>query len=295
MKYVYTTRELLTVLHSAGMEPTPASPFRRLMTVNCDLPPLPLPPEQRLLATFALTPTRTVSVGRRSAADGDLYLLNIGAIWYLYSRLEKQDLHVFEAYFDRPRLLKFLAKNFTPFYSPNFGAYTQLNLRLTEDEYLVWNLIRALYASRARNGTGNNHAFRADDLKIPDLTAYLCNYADELSLSALSSRLRLLTDEKTHEAMEEALNGLERKGILTPDLAPVVEHEDEAYCLTRTAMERLDDGMLVDTLRFSDRTNPEHVGEILLCLRRDGVLALIPTKEGVALRSFPDVPWEELI
>ena len=295
MRYAYSTKELLNLLRSSGVEANPASPFRALLTLNREDPPIPLGEEQRLLCAFALTPERTLVVGRHSSVDGELYLLNIGPLWYLYTWLEAQDTHVFEAYFDRPRLLKLLNKNFCGFYRPNFGAYTQLNLRMTHDEYTVWNLIRGLYASRVRNGIGDNTPFLADDLKSPDLVLYLRNYLDELGMNSLSGDLDRLTAETTHQAMALALRGLEEKGILAPDLAPVVEHDEPAYRLTRTALERLDDGMLVDTVWFADRTDPNKTREMLLCLRRDGVLALIPTNGGVALRSFPEFPWDDLI
>ena len=96
--------------------------------------------------------------------------------------------------------------------------------------------------------------------------------------------------------METALKGLEEKGVLTEDLALKVEHNEPAYRLTRTAMERLDDGMLIDTVWFSDQTDPQATKELLFCLRRDGVLAMVPTPDGGgALRSFTEIPWSELI
>lgn len=295
MRYVYSTKNLLQILRSAQTEASCASPFRTLLTLNEETDTIPLSQEQRLLCAFALNPEKTLVIGRHSSIDGPLYLLKIGAIWYLYTWMEAQDAHVFEAYFDLPRLLKFLNKNFCRFYRPNFGAYTQLNLRLTKDEFAVWNLIRALYASRARTGTGNNHPFLADDLKSADVGLYLRNYLDELGMESCSDTIDRLMDEKTHTAMDSALVSLEEKGVLTPDLAPGVEHEEPAYRLTRTALERMDDGMLVDTLWFADRTDPAKNREILLCLRRDGVLAIIPKPDGAALRTFPDVPWEDLI
>lgn len=294
MRYVYSTKELLELLRSSGKEAAPASPFRSLMTLNRESKTLPLTDDQRLLCAFALTPERTLIIGRHSSVDGELYLLNIGAMWYLYTWLEAQDCHVFEAYFDRPRLLKFLNKNFCGFYRPNFGSFTQLDLRMTADEFTVWNFIRALYASRTRNtGTGNNGSFLADDLKSPDLALYLRNYLDELGMESLSNAIDGLMEEKNHAAMDDALKGLEEKGLLTPDITDVTH--DSAYRLSRTALERLDDGMLLDTVWYADRTDPNRNRELLLCLRRDGVLALIPTADGVALRSFPEFPWEELI
>ncbi len=294
MRYLYSTKELLTLLSSAGTDANPASPFRNLMTLNCETLPRPLTDEEKLLCSFALTPQRTLAVGRHSSAEGALYLLNIGPMWYLYSWLEAQDCHVFEAYFDRPRLLKLLHKNFCGFYHPNFGSFTQLDLRLTRDEFILWNLIRALYGFRARaTGIGNNDPFLADDLKSSDLALYLRNYLDELGMGSLSDAVDRLMEEKNHRLTEEALKGLEEKGILIPDIADVTH--DNAYRLSRTALERLDDGMLVDTLWYADRTVPDRPREVLLCLRRDGVLALIPTADGVALRSFPECPWEELL
>ena len=294
MRYIFSTKELLTVLRSSQKEALQSSPFRTLMTLNCDTPTLSLTDEQKLLCAFALTPERTLAMGRHSSAEGSLYLLNIGAVWYLYTWLEAQDKHVFEAYFDRPRLLKFLQKNFCGFYRPNFGSFTQLDLLMTHDEFIVWNLIRALYAQRARTGRkGSNESFLADDLKIPDLAFYLQNYLDELGWNTLSETINAMMEEKNHDVMDNALKGLEEKGILTPDVADVTH--DSAYRLSRTALERLDDGMLLDTLWCSDRTDPQRHGEVLLCLRRDGVLALIPTSKGVALRSFPECPWEDLI
>ncbi len=294
MRYLFSTRELLTILRSSQKEASQSSPFRTLMTLNCDTPTLSLTDEQKLLCSFALTPERTLTVGRHSSAEGPLYLLNIGAVWYLYTWLEAQDKHVFEAYFDHPRLLKFLQKNFCGFYRPNFGAFTQLDLLMTCDEFIVWNLIRALYAFRARTGRkGTNESFLADDLKISDLALYLQNYLDELGLNTLSDNINALMEEKNHDVMDNALKGLEEKGILTPDVADVTH--DSAYRLSRTALERLDDGMLLDTLWCADRTDPQRNREVLLCLRRDGVLALIPSQKGVALRSFPECPWEELI
>lgn len=294
MKYVYSTKELLTLLRASRREANLSSPFRSLLTLNCETEDQPLTDDQRLLCAFALTPERTLIIGRHSSVDGELYLLNIGAMWYLYMWLETQDCHVFEAYFDRPRLLKLLNKNFCGFYRPNFGAFTQLDLRLTTGEFLVWNLIRALYAARARStGIGNNDSFLADDLKNPDLALYLRNYLDELGMESLSDAIDRLMEEKNHTAMDGILKSLEEKGVLTPDIADVTH--DRAYRLSRTALERLDDGMLLDTVWYADRTDPERNREVLLCLRRDGVLALIPTPDGVALRSFPECPWEELI
>ena len=222
--------------------------------------------------------------------DGELYVLKIGAIYYLYTWLEKQDLHVFEAYFDRPRLLAFLQRNFCGYYRPNFAAYTHLSLSLSHDEFTVLNLIRALYAFRALNGEGSNAPFPADDLKNPDIALYLRNYLDETGFSSLSDRIDLLMDEMRHTEMETALKGLEEKGILVSD-----SEEDPRYRMTRTALERLEDGLLTDTVFFADRTKPDRTREMLLCLRRDGVLALIPHGEGVALRTFDAVPWEELL
>ncbi len=294
MKYVYSTKELLTLFRSSQWEVTPASPFRNLLTLNYETESQPLTDDQRLLCAFALTPERTIMIGRHSSVEGELYLLNIGAMWYLYTWLEAQDRHVFDAYFDRPRLLKFLQKNFCGFFHPNFGAFTQLDLRMNWDEFTVWNLIRALYASRVRTaGIGNNDSFLADDLKTPDLALYLRNYLDEFGMDPLSRAIDRLMEEKNHNAVDNALKSLEEKGILTPDIADVTH--DSAYRLSRTALERLDDGMLLDTLWYADRTDPDRNREVLLCLRRDGVLALIPTPNGVALRSFPECPWEELI
>lgn len=294
MKYVYSTKELLTLFRSSPWEANQKSPFRNLLTLNYEAESQPLTDDQRLLCAFALTPERTLMIGRHSAADGEMYLLNIGAMWYLYTWLEAQDRHVFDAYFDRPRLLKFLNKNFCGFYRPNFGAYTQLDLRLTHDEFIVWNLIRALYAARVRTaGTGNNEFFLADDLKNSDLALYLRNYLDELGMEQLSQSIDRLMEEKNHDTMDQALKSLEEKGILTPDIADVTH--DSAYRLSRTALERLDDGMLIDTIWYADKTDPDKNREVLLCLRRDGVLALVPTEDGVVLRSFPECPWEELI
>lgn len=294
MKYVYSTKELLTLFRSSQWEATPASPFRNLLTLNFETEPQPLTDDQRLLCAFALKPERTIMIGRHSSVEGELYLLNIGAMWYLYTWLEAQDRHVFDAYFDRPRLQKFLNKNFCGFYRPNFGAFTQLDLRMNWDEFTVWNLIRALYASRVRNtGTGNNESFLADDLKTSDLALYLRNYLDELGMESLSNSIDELMEEKNYNTMDNALKSLEEKGILTPDIADMTH--DRAYRLSRTALERLDDGMLLDTLWYADRTDPDRNREVLLCLRRDGVLALIPTADGVALRSFPECPWEELV
>ncbi len=294
MRYVYSTKELVTILRAAGRDASPASPFRSVLTLNYEPSPVTLTDEEKLLCAFALTPERTLMIGRHSTADGELYLLNVGPMWYLYTWLETRDLHVFEAYFDRPRLLKLLNRNFCSFYRPNFAAFTQLDLRMTGDEFIVWNFIRALYASRARNhGTGSNEPFLSDDLKSPDLALYLRNYLDELGMKSLSGAIDRLMEEKNHAAMEKALKGLEDKGILTPDITGV--SHDSAYRLSRTALERLDDGMLLDTLWYADRTDPERNREILLCLRRDGVLALIPTADGVALRTFETCPWEELI
>lgn len=294
MKYVYSTEKLLTLLRSSEKDANAASPFRSLMTLNKETQAAALTQEQQLLAAFALTPERTLVLGRSSAADGELYLLNIGAMWYLYTWLEAQDCHVFEAYFDRPRLLKLLQKNFCAYYRPNFAAFTQLDLRLTGEEFLVWNLIRALYASRVRNkGVGNNDSFLADDLKSADLALYLRNYLDELGLESTSRAIDRLMEERHHDAMDNALKGLEGKGVLTPDVAGL--SHDSAYRLSRTALERMDDGMLTDTLWYADRTDPEKTREILLCLRRDGVLAIVPTEGDVLLRSFPECPWEDLI
>jgi len=294
MRTIYTTLELLSLLRSSDREPSPASPFRALMTLNAETEARALTEEQRLLCAFALNPERTILLGRHSAADGTLYLLNIGPIWYLYTWLEAQDRHVFEAFFDRPRLLKLLQRNFCGYYQPNFSAFTQLSLRMTRDEFVLWNLIRALYASRARKGTGNNEPFTADDLKASDLGLYLRNYLDELGMKSLADTADRLLAEKTHDDLENALKSLEEKGILTQDLAGVTQ--EKAYRQTRTALERLDDGMLTDTVWYADRTDPEESREMLLCLRRDGVLALIPTDDGgVALRTFSDLPWEELI
>lgn len=294
MRYIFTTQQLLTLLRASDREPNGASPFRTLMTLNGETEPTLLNEEQRLLAAFALTPENTYLVGRHSSADGVLYVLKIGALYYLYTWFEAQDRHIFEAYFDRPRLLKFLSRNFCGFYRPNFGAYTQLDLFLTDEEYMVWNLIRALYAARTVKGAGDNRPFLADDLKSSDLILYLRNYLEELGMTAYADRIDALTDEKNHIKMEQALIGLEQKGVLSADVAGITK-EDTAYGLSRTAMERLDDGMLVDTVYFSDRTDPRAPKEFLFSLRRDGVCALIPKPGGVALRTFSDFPWEDLI
>ena len=91
MRTIYTTLELLSLLRSSDREPSPASPFRALMTLNAETEARALTEEQRLLCAFALNPERTILLGRHSAADGTLYLLNIGPIWYLYTWLEAQD------------------------------------------------------------------------------------------------------------------------------------------------------------------------------------------------------------
>lgn len=290
MRYLFTTKELLTLLRSSGREPSEASPFRTLLTLNAPTEEIPLKEDERLLCIFALAPERVWVMGRHSTVDGELYVLKIGAIHYLYTWLEKQDLHVFEAYFDRPRLLAFLQRNFCSYFRPNFAAFTHLSVSLTHDEFTVFNLIRALYASRAQGGTGHNDPFPADDLKNPDLALYLRNYLDETGFSALSDRIDLLMDEKKHAEIDHALKGLEEKGLLSVDPG-----EDPRYRLTRTAIERAEDGLLTDTLFFADRTKPAKGKEMLLCLRRDGVLALIPHPDGVALRTFEAVPWEELL
>lgn len=290
MRYLYSTKELLTILRSSGLEPNEASPFRTLLTLNATTQEIPLKEEQRLLCAFALTPRRVWVMGRHSSVDGELYVLKIGAVHYLYTWMEKQDLHVFEAFFDLPRLIQFLQRNFCSYYAPNFSAFTHLNLSLTKDEYLVFNLIRALYAGRAQRGLGHNQPFPADDLKNPDLALYLRNYMDELGFSQLSRRTDRLMDEKRHAEIDQALKGLEEKGILSADPG-----EEPKYRLTRTAIERLDDGMLTDTIFFADRTKPSRLREMLLCLRRDGVLAIVPHGDEVALRSFPELPWEDLL
>lgn len=291
MRYLYNTKELLTILRASGLEPNEASPFRTLLTLNAPTLPRPLKEEERLLCAFALTPEKTRVVGRHSTVDGMLYLLKIGAIYYLYTWLEKQDCHVFEAFFDRPRLIKFLQRNFCGYYQPNFAAFTHLSVVLTHDEFTVFNFIRALYALRAKDGLGSNAPFPADDLKQPDLALYLRNYLDELGFSALSDRIDRLMDEKNHTTLDEALKGLEEKGILNSETTG----SDPHYRLTRTALERMEDGMLTDTVFFADRTRPDRLREMLFCLRRDGVCAIVPTEEGVALRSFDALPWEDLI
>ena len=294
MRYIYTTKQLLTILRSCGTEPNAASPFRTLMNLNAETPTVPLREEYQLLCAFALTPEKTYAVGRHSSVDGPLYLLKIGAIYYLYTWLEAQDRHVFDAFYDRKGLIAFLNRNFCSFYRPNFSALSHLDLRLTNDEFLVWNLIRALFAGRSQSGTATNDPFPADDLKNPDIQLYLRNYLDEVGFSDFADRVDALMDEKRHASMETALNGLLEKGILSAE--PVgFEGKEMAYCLTRTAIERLDDGMLVDTVWFSDRTNPEKTREVLLSLRRDGVCALIPHAESVALRTFDQVPWDDLL
>lgn len=295
MRYVYSTKELLTLLRAANKEPNEASPFRTLMTLNAQTEPLTLNGEQTLLAAFALTPEQSLVFGRHSAADGALYVLRIGAIYYLYTWQQARDRHVFEAYFDRPRLQKFLHRNFCGFYRPNFGAYTQLDLRLTDEEFITWNLIRSLMAARTKQGVGNNDPFLADDLKSADLALYLRNYLDELGMDFFSQKIDRLMDEKHHHLLDTALTGLEEKGVLSPDADLLLNQQDPAYRLSRTAAERMDDGMLIDTVWFSDRTNPEKTREILFSLRRDGVCALVPLKDGVALRTFPEFPWEDLI
>lgn len=296
MRYIYSTSMLCSLFRSSGREPNEASPFRTLLSLNGDSVNLPLSEDQQLLCAFALNPEKTLVMGRHSSADGALYILNVGAVYYLYTWLEGRDQHVFEAFFDRPRLIKFLNRNFCSFYRPNFGSYTHLNLRLTRDEYTVWNLIRALYASRAQEGEGNNAPFLADDLKSADLGLYLRNYLDELGMNALSDRIDQLMDEAKHQIMDDALAGLEAKGVLSSDLVPGVDQEETAFRLTRTALERMDDGMLLDTIWFADRTRPEKNKEMLFCLRRDGVLAIAPRQNGtVQLRSFQEFPWEDLI
>ncbi len=294
MRYLYTSEELLQILRSSHRTANAASPFRTLLTLNRESETISLTDPQKLLCAFALNPERVCAVGRKSAGDGELYLLNIGPVWYLYSWLEGQDLHVFEAFFDRPRLVKFLDRNFTAFYQPNYGGYTQVNVRLTDEEYGVFNLLRAYYALKARSGAVvTNDPILADDLKSADLALYLRNYLDELGFSSWADRVESMMEESHHATVDNALKGLEEKGLLTPDINPVTH--DAAYRLTRTALERLEDGMLLDTLYFADLTRPEKPKEMLLCLRRDGVLAVIPSKEGVALKSFSECPWEDLI
>ena len=135
MRYVFDSNELLQTLRSSPLEPNGASPFRGLLTREASLPKIPLREDRKLLCAFALTPEKVYAVGRRSALDGPLYLLKIGPVFYLYCYLEGRDRHIFDAFFDRPRLLKFLQKNFCHFHRPNFGAFTHLDLRLTEEEF----------------------------------------------------------------------------------------------------------------------------------------------------------------
>ena len=88
--------------------------------------------------------------------------------------------------------------------------------------------------------------------------------------------------------------GLVEKEVLSAE-AVGFEGKDTAYRLTEAAVEGLDDGLLVDTVWFADRTNPEKPREVLLSLRRDGICALIPRSDGVSLRTFDEVPWDELL
>jgi hypothetical protein len=113
-------------------------------------------------------------------------------------------------------------------------------------------------------------------------------------MGALSDRIDLLMDEKRHVAIETALQGLCEKGLLSVEMAGFAKDEP-VYRLSRTAIERLDDGLLLDTVWFADRTDPKKTRELLFALRRDGVCAVIPNAKGVALRNFDQIPWEELI
>ena len=293
MRYLFNTKELLDVLRSSGLECSAASPFRTLCSLDAPGDIIPLSEEQRLLAAFALQPEQTVLCGRKSSAEGCLYLLRIGAVYYVYNWLEKQDCHVFYAYFDRKGLARMLQRNFCGFFRPNFGAYTELDVTLNRDEVIVWHFIRALYACRARKGTAANAPFSEDDLKNADVATYLRNTLDEVGFSEWSDRIDQLSDETYHAETAAALRGLEEKGVLTADLLPGTE--ETGWALTRTALERLDDGMLIDTVWYADRTDPEKVREILFCLRRDGVLAYCPTRTGALLRTLPEIPWAELI
>lgn len=294
MRYIYTTKQLLALLRSSGVTPNGASPFRALMTLNAQTPALPLREEHQLLCAFALAPEKTYAVGRHSSVDGPLYLLKIGAVYYLYTWLESHDRHVFEAFFDRESLIPFLNRNFCGFYKPNYEAKRKINLRLTEDEFLVWNLIRALLAGRSQGGKAENDPFPADDLKNPDLQLYLRNYLDEGGFSAYSDRLDLLMDEKRHASMDAALSGLVEKDVLRAE-AVGFDGKETVYRLSESAVEGLDDGMLVDTVWFADRTDPEKPREVLLSLRRDGICALIPRADGVSLRTFDEFPWDDLL
>ncbi|MBQ4324036.1 MAG: hypothetical protein IJC19_08855, partial [Clostridia bacterium] len=58
MRYLYNTKELLTLLRASGLEPNEASPFRTLLTLNAPTQPRPLKEEERLLCAFALTPEK---------------------------------------------------------------------------------------------------------------------------------------------------------------------------------------------------------------------------------------------
>lgn len=155
-------------------------------------------------------------------------------------------------------------------------------------------MIRALYAGRSQGGTAANDPFPADDLKNPDLQLYFRNYLDEGGFSAYSDRLDLLMDEKRHASMDTALTGLVEKDVLSVE-AVGFDGKETVYRLTKLAMERLDDGMLVDTVWFADRTDPEKPREVLLSLRRDGVCALIPRADGVSLHAFDEFPWDDLL
>ena len=264
------------------------------MTLNAQTPALPLREEHRLLCAFALTPEKTFAVGRHSSVDGPLYLLKIGAVYYLYTWLESHDRHVFEAFFDRESLIPFLHRNFCGFYKPNYEAKHRIDLRLTNDEFLVWNLVRALFAGRSQAGTAENSPFLPDDLKNPDLQLYFRNYLDEGGFSDCADRLDALMDEKRHASMDTTLAGLVEKEVLSAE-AVGFEGKETAYRLTETAAEGLDDGLLVDTVWFADRTDPEKPREVLLSLRRDGVCAMIPRADGVSLRTFDEFPWDDLL
>ena len=297
MRYLFTTEQLITLFQSSGLECSPASPFRTLCALNSVMEDAEddLTAEEKLLAKVALCPEKTLVCGRHSTAEGPLYLLRSGAIWYVYLWMEKQDRHAFYAYYDTPALAGMLRKNFCGFYHPDFGAFSPLNLRLDKNEAITWNLIRAYFASRARvSGFASNEPFSADDLKDPDLALYLRNPLDEVGFSDWSDAVDELMDESRHEGMDAALRGLQSKQVLAYDVNPM-DHNEVVYSLTRTAIERLDDGLLIDTVFFADRTDPDAPQEILFCLRRDGVLAYCPVKDGVVLRTLSEIPWEELL
>lgn len=287
MRYLFSTRELITFLTRPGVSCAPHSPFAKLAELTLsEREPCPLTEdnaltqEGRLLERFLLDPDRVYLLGRQSAADGTIYALRKEGLFCLYTYLRKQDFHVFFLYLDAKRLAKIAPRLLYGFYRPDLPTTTSLACVLTRAEYTALMLCCMDLNLRTAPRTLAETILTPQELARPDLALYLTNFFDEEGRHAASERL---TAAMTPEALEPALAGLAEKGILT--------RTDVGFRPTQGMADWLDQGLLIDTVYCGERVTGR---ETFAALRRTGMTLITPDGEHVTLLSAPGPDWEKI-